>query len=88
MPAQNPVGPQVRLRTLRTLLVGSAEALAARIAEHGVQVHPDHLRNCELGHQRPSDRLLHAWALALGLSPLDVWIAPSRPLPVPDEAVA
>lgn len=55
------------------MTVGSAERLAERIAEHGVRVHPDHLRNCELGHQRPSERLLTVWALALGLDPLDVW---------------
>lgn len=72
-----PLGPQVRLRTYRRLTVGSAERLAARIAEHGVKVHPDHLRNCELGHQRPSERLLNAWALALGLDPLDVWVPTS-----------
>jgi hypothetical protein len=76
MPAQTPLGPQVRLRTLRRNVIGSAEKLAARIGELGVQVHPDHLRNCELGHQRPSPRLLTAWALALGLDPLDVWMPP------------
>jgi hypothetical protein len=64
--------------------VGSAEKLAELIAEHGVDVHPDHIRNCELGRQRPSERLITAWALAMGLDPLDVW-APAR---ATDKAVA
>jgi len=84
MVAQKPVGPQVRLRSIRRRLVGSAEKLAELIAEHGVDVHPDHIRNCELGRQRPSERLITAWALAMGLDPLDVW-APAR---ATDKAVA
>lgn len=79
MPAQVALGPQVRIREFRKLVIGTAEQLAERISEHGVKVHPDHLRNCELGHQRPSDRLLRAWALALGLNPLDVWMPAAEP---------
>lgn len=77
MVAIKPIGPQIRVRTYRRLVIGSAEKLAERIAEYGVKVHPDHIRNCELGRQRPSDRLLRAWALALGLDPLDVWAPPT-----------
>lgn len=87
MPAQNPIGPQVRIRILRQILVGSAEKLADRIAEQGVQVHPDHIRNCELGRQKPSARLMRAWALALGLDPLDVW-APGATAPIDDQIAA
>lgn len=87
MTAQRPVGPQLRLRTYRRAVVGSAERLVERIAEHGVQVHPDHIRNCELGYQRPSERLLRAWALALGLDPLDVW-APGAADTVEQDAAA
>lgn len=92
MAARCPIGPQIRLRSYRRLVVGSAEKLAERIAEFGIQVHPDHLRNCELGRQRPSERLLTAWALALGLDPLDVWAPPgtrtdkSRPVDELDAA--
>lgn len=50
-------------------------ALIDRINEQGGPkgVHPDTIRNVELGYKRASKPLMTAWAKALGLSPLDVW---------------
>lgn len=76
MSASLPVGPQVRLRPVRVAAGLTLEQLQGRIAEHGVPITVPHLSNVECGHQRASERLLRAWALALGLSPLDVWMPP------------
>ncbi|MER7361827.1 hypothetical protein [Nonomuraea wenchangensis] len=47
--------------------------LAERIrAESGIDVHPDHILNVELGHQEGSRRLMTAWANALRIKPIDV----------------
>lgn len=81
MSAQTPIGPQVRLRPFRVAVAGmTLERLTERIAEHGVTVTVSHLSNIECGHQRASERLLRAWALALGLSPLDVWQPERNPV--------
>ena len=81
MSAQTPIGPQVRLRPFRVAVAGmTLERLAERIGEHGVTVTISHLSNVEKGHQRASERLLRAWALALGLNPLDVWQAERSPV--------
>jgi len=49
-----------------------------RIGEYGMPgVHPDTVRNVELGHRRASQPLMTAWARALGLDPLDVWQPPT-----------
>lgn len=88
MPAYVPLGPQVRIRAYRELAVGSVADLIERIEEHGVRVSPDHLRACEIGHQRPSQRLLTAWSLALGLDPFHVWLPDSEPIELHDESVA
>lgn len=64
----------VRLRPYRVNVASmTLEQLAERIREQGVPVTAAHLSNVELGHQRASDRLLAAWARALGLAPMDVW---------------
>lgn len=64
--------PQVSIRLLREAHGLTLPALAERIQERGVEVTADHLSNCELGWKRPSNALTHAWAKALGITPLDV----------------
>ncbi|BDY33208.1 helix-turn-helix domain-containing protein [Mycolicibacterium mageritense] len=68
-------GPQVRIRDYREALGISVNHLVDRIKETGYEgsVHPDTIRNVELGHKRASKPLMTAWAKALGLVPLDVW---------------
>ena len=68
-------GPQVRIRDYREALGISVSQLVERIYETGYadSVHPDTIRNVELGHKRASKPLMTAWAKALGLNPLDVW---------------
>ncbi|MBF6515305.1 helix-turn-helix transcriptional regulator [Nocardia cyriacigeorgica] len=76
MPAIEPIGPMVRLRDLRQARGLRLADLTERIAEHGIEVTVAGLSNIETGRKRASDRLLHAWARALGVDPLDVWQAP------------
>lgn len=68
-------GPQVRIRDYREALGISVSQLVERIKETGYSgsVHPDTIRNVELGHKRASKPLMTAWVKALGLNPLDVW---------------
>ncbi|MDO3327527.1 helix-turn-helix domain-containing protein [Mycobacteroides abscessus] len=67
-------GPQIRIRALREAHGFSVSQLIDRIAAQGVDgVHPDTIRNVELGYKRASKPLITAWAKALGLSSLDVW---------------
>lgn len=69
-----PAGPQIRIRALREAHGLSVNALVDRIAENGHNgVHPDTIRNVELGYKRASKPLMAAWAKALGINPLDVW---------------
>jgi transcriptional regulator with XRE-family HTH domain len=69
-----PVGPQIRIRDLREAHGLSVNGLIERIAENGVDgVHPDTIRNIELGYKRASKPLMTAWAKALGISSLNVW---------------
>lgn len=70
--------PQVGIRLLREAHGLTLPALVERINEHGVEVTPDHLSNCELGWKRPSTPLLHAWAKALGITRLDVLLLTSE----------
>jgi transcriptional regulator with XRE-family HTH domain len=74
MPAMKAIGPQVRIRDLRLAHGLTIPQLVQRIAEHGVTVHPDSISNVENGNKRPSQKLLVAWAAALGISGLDVWM--------------
>ncbi|OBB22135.1 helix-turn-helix domain-containing protein [Mycolicibacterium elephantis] len=71
-------GPQVRIRDYREALGITVNQLVERIKETGYDgsVHPDTIRNVELGHKRASKPLMNAWAKALGLVPLDVWQPP------------
>ena len=67
-------GPQVRIRDYREALGLGVNGLIERLEEQGqANVHPDTIRNVELGHKRASKPLMTAWAKALGLNPLDVW---------------
>lgn len=69
------IGPQVRIRDYREALGLSVSDLVKRIVDTGYaeNLHPDTIRNVELGHKRASKPLMTAWAKALGLTPLDVW---------------
>jgi transcriptional regulator with XRE-family HTH domain len=69
---QIPVPPTVPLRALREAHGLSSTQLACRIAEQGVDVHPDSLINIELGRKRGSTALMAAWARALGIKHLDI----------------
>lgn len=65
--------PFVGVRVLREVRGLTLPALAERIEEHlGKPVDPDHLSNVERGWKNPSNPLLNAWALALGINPLDL----------------
>lgn len=76
MTAIQPIGPQVRIRQIREAHGLTLEQLADRIEEHGYtrRPSPDHLSNVELGRKTPSGALMTAWARALGLGPLDVYV--------------
>lgn len=77
MPGE-PLGPTVRIRNLREARCLTMRQLTERIAEHGISVTPAAISNVENGHKRASERLLGAWAKALGVSALDVWQGPLR----------
>jgi transcriptional regulator with XRE-family HTH domain len=66
------IPPMVSLRTLREAHGLDARQLAERIQEEGVDVHPDHIRNVELGHKGASVKLLAAWARALRIKAVDI----------------
>lgn len=66
------IGPHVSVRALRESHGLTIADLTTRIAELGVTVHEDHVRNIELGHKRGSARLMTAWAAALGIRPIDL----------------
>jgi transcriptional regulator with XRE-family HTH domain len=68
----------VRIRALRDAYGLTAEQLAERMAELGVPVDRNSLYNIERGAKKPSDRVLDAYARALGVNPLDVWQGPLR----------
>lgn len=80
MPATEPLGPMVRLKDVRRALTTlTLKQLAERIQEQGVPITEGGLSNVENGNKVASDRLLIAWAKALGLDPLTVWHGPLRP---------
>lgn len=79
MPAIEPLGPMVRIKDLRLALGWSQTELAERIAEKGGEVTDAGISNVENGNKKASDRLLIAWAKALGVEPLNVWHGPLRP---------
>jgi transcriptional regulator with XRE-family HTH domain len=68
----------VRISDLRKARNWTQEELADRIGEHGVAITAAGISNVENGNKQASDRLLAAWALALGVEPLNVWHGPLR----------
>lgn len=79
MPTSEPLGPMIRLKEVRTRLTTlTQEQLAERIREQGVEITGAGVSNVENGNKVASDRLLTAWAIALGLDPLLVWQGPLR----------
>jgi len=58
------------------------QQLADRIGELGVDITEAGISNVENGNKKASDRLLIAWARALGLDPLHVWHGPTKPPPL------
>lgn len=69
----------IRLKEVRTRMTTlTQEQLAERLKEHGVEITAAALSNVENGNKPASDRLLTAWALALGLDPLLIWQGPLR----------
>lgn len=73
----------VRVKEVRIALGLSQVQLAERIAEKGVEITDAGISNVENGNKKASDRLLIAWAKALGIEPLNVWQGPLRPPVVP-----
>jgi transcriptional regulator with XRE-family HTH domain len=69
----------VRIKDMRLAHGLTMRQLSERIAEHGVDISEAGISNVENGNKKASDRLLTAWAKALGLQPLDVWHGPLRP---------
>ena len=66
--------PMVSIRLLREAHGLSQAGLADRIEPHlGKRPDPDTISNVENGWKRPSPQLMHAWAKALKISPLDVF---------------
>lgn len=78
MPAPEPLGPMVRIRALRDAYGLTAEHLADRMAELGVPIDRNSLYNIERAAKKPSNRVLDAYARAVGVNPLDVWQGPLR----------
>lgn len=62
----------VPIRALRLAHNLTLEDLQLRIDDQGVSVTPSALSNAERGKKRVSERLLCAWARALGVHPLDI----------------
>lgn len=70
--AMQRIPPMVPLRALREAHGLTTPELAVRIAEFGVDVHPDTLINVELGNRNAGPELQTAWARALNIKPLDI----------------
>ena len=83
MAQTQPLGPMVRIKDIRKARGLTLKQLADRIAEHGVEISEGGISNVENGNKKASDRLLDAWAKALGIEPLEVWHGPLRPAVVP-----
>lgn len=73
-----PRGPQIGIRNLREAHGLTVGQLVDRIKDQGYpgKLHPDTIRNIELGHKRASKPLMVMWAKALGMLPMDVWQPP------------
>ena len=68
----------VRISDLRRVRGWTQEDLADRIREQGIAVTAAGISNIENGNKQASDRLLTAWARALGIEPMNVWHGPLR----------
>lgn len=56
-------GPKIRdLREAANLTV---DEMVTKLKEHGIDRHPDHIRNIELGYSQPGLKLLHGFAAVL-----------------------
>lgn len=66
------------IRVIRERSELSIRDMVERIRADGVDVHPDHLRNIELGHKQPSARLLGAIARALQVPKAAVLAEPAQ----------
>lgn len=65
--------PLVGIREVRKAQKMSVAELMDRIREHGYDIRDSStVRNIELGHKKASRGLMHCWALALGLDPMNV----------------
>jgi transcriptional regulator with XRE-family HTH domain len=74
MPLTRANGPAIRAIRERSGL--SIREVVDLLAEADVTIHPDYLRNIELGHKRGSARVLNALARALHV-PLHALLGPS-----------
>ncbi|MCW2496067.1 MAG: hypothetical protein JWQ77_1991 [Jatrophihabitans sp.] len=68
----------VRIRDLRLIRGWTMQQLADRIGEQGVSITEAGISNVETGGKQASERLLTAWAKALGIEPMNVWHGPLR----------
>lgn len=68
----------VRIKDIRLAHGWTMLQLADRIQEQGVPITEAGISNVENGNKKASDRLLTAWAKALGVDPLNVWHGPLR----------
>lgn len=71
------------MKDVRLLLGKSQLQITERMQEHGVEITVAGLSNIENGNKKASDRVLIAWAKAVGIDPLNVWHGPLRPPVVP-----
>jgi transcriptional regulator with XRE-family HTH domain len=68
----------VRLAELRKIRGWSQEQLAAHIGDHGISITAAGISNVESGAKQASERLLIAWANALGIPDTSLWHGPLR----------
>jgi transcriptional regulator with XRE-family HTH domain len=68
------------MRIIRERSELTVRGLVQRIAETGINVHPDHIRNIELGNKQPSPRLLAAIAQALAVPKHALYGVPGEPV--------
>lgn len=82
MHSNQPPGPMVPLKVFRQLRGWTQEDVARRIRDHATTddgsdglARTSHatISNVESGNKPASGRLLIAWALVLGLNPVDIW---------------
>ncbi|WP_395109843.1 helix-turn-helix domain-containing protein [Actinomadura sp. SCN-SB] len=59
-----------KMRLAREAADLTVDQLVERLRKEGVDRHPDHIRNCELGYQQPGLELFNAYARAVGVDRL------------------